>query len=1589
MSFYRLYSREGVCLDPNFEKLKNFDLLDDCRVVGLYTADTTTDIATSGATNLTYDSDSDTGCFRLSESGDHTDEWSNYIGLTAVFSSHQCGDSNATITGATYVDGSIPYTEICYSGVSDTQAHTCIIRKDNFNVTVTSGETTEKQIDLEKECCTGVFNFYWDEENEECKWCSKEDCKGGDLFKIILGSDQNAGAFFEEENDEDCHLEVEFDYLFKYKCDELYNCVTGSTANTIDSIFSLNVDVNIEKNVSDKTGFTGNYVTEHTEELYDVQNVVPYLNGNHNTGILFEGDNCDRVIENAKDDLGIYCGVINEDTFYSGWFHHKMTITNEAILSAITNEDIHVSFTINDWKCNFYVLADNIEINKKCEKEKKVTTTVTSCPGFDLERVEDNKKSWIANKDDKDRYFDFKDRFTDYDVDHHDLVINSKEIDLRFGIPYAVETKVKQYLESNPCLLEGTLSEVDCCCYCPVGYQNINGECVFEESVEAFSCFVPEDERFNLIENSGFTNSITGWTTTDGSVSATDNNWAWSSFSGGTAQYIGGEVGVDTNGQISQSALTVGHTYEVDFDFCVFKNTTTYLRDEVGYININYTSSTETGCFFTGDKRDESIWSKAIGQDFEFNCDNGNIETFSIISSEALTGGTNGDTKVCYSGSSGTGFTDCIDTTRTNTLITGYTSESYVPYFTFNDFLTVYVGNNSETFRFEDYGTGCTSTGITKTIEATGNGYLTFYVNTKDDHEVYIDNVNVTTVNTCPVYNVESITPAYVYGARGAYFYENITGLDYPLVDAQLNTQPFSRGFEDNSGETISAETNVVNTFWGSGITTTNGRLNDVGVWTSNQSGDWEPLNEWIGFSHCIELDRSRIYSIAIAGDDFFRLSLNNQLLVEIQNNWSDDEHSHKGWHVLPIELSAGKNLIEAEGMNTGDEAVIGIEIYSADTNVISGITSESQLQPYIVFSTENQIGTLYELGEDSGNYSCPDGYALDICDGNLVCTKIDRFPCDGGNCVEGCGDQDIDILSKIDNPVDSFVTIDDFRDELYQNLIDPRSRQTLSNYPLLRAVYDRYLNAEDHCGSGSSSFDYFQMENFSKLVGDYWIDLVEQFIPSTAIWGSTFLYGNTIFDNNKFDYRRYSLLTCCDDIHICPNDYYSAPAEDRCLNIDNTSASTGNTFYTITGVTFDNTIFNDFQYTESGTTFYEEVTNLPHPITDSGTTIVDASGNSVNVVYKDVNLWNGRLDEVGVWTTLQQGGDYYPQNEWFGFSYCLNLNEGRTYYIGIGGDDKVRFSVNHELIVTIDQNSSNYSDKNWFVFPYYFKSGLNILEFETLNDAAIASLGVEIYSSDTQTLTGVTQSNLSGHTIFNGRDRVGTEFELGENSGYSCPTGYTPNICSGSPVCTRIEELNTGSYSGKCETTNVTPLSKVGSEYVDVTQRDLSEILEPDQLAPHTTGITYMNSYDPLISYTADTTASTITNINIEDNFLNEFYVSGLTNNDIESFLLTATTSASTTVGPYFRRNDNFDYIFTGITSYLDVINTTSGSTTATTIGTVSGTTTYYSGLTFNAPECIEVDRPGVNCPYVYTVNMDVGSEFIGSVTKIPKQNE
>jgi hypothetical protein len=263
------------------------------------------------------------------------------------------------------------------------------------------------------------------------------------------------------------------------------------------------------------------------------------------------------------------------------------------------------------------------------------------------------------------------------------------------------------------------------------------------------------------------------------------------------------------------------------------------------------------------------------------------------------------------------------------------------------------------------------------------------------------------------------------------------------------------------------------------------------------------------------------------------------------------------------------------------------------------------------------------------------------------------------------------------------------------------------------------------------------------------------------------------------------------------------------CQFVDSVSATSYGTFLTaFTGS-------SSSSYNISGTAFYKNdlTGNIPYSLAVSGLSDADSVVITSDVVVSGNNLWaangsaaNGRLNNCGIWATQGAPANNPPFNEWIGFSKCINLTTTGIYSIGVAADNNARFKINGELFYDadiVDTSTFTY----WRVFEVTLSAGTNVIEMEGKNAGGFASFGAEIYQADITILSAMTTTTeLDRVTIFSTKDfryetngNIPVEFDLGQNSGYSCPTGYFLNKCGTGVTCSILVEsgctIPTGEY--------------------------------------------------------------------------------------------------------------------------------------------------------------------------------------------------
>lgn len=173
-------------------------------------------------------------------------------------------------------------------------------------------------------------------------------------------------------------------------------------------------------------------------------------------------------------------------------------------------------------------------------------------------------------------------------------------------------------------------------------------------------------------------------------------------------------------------------------------------------------------------------------------------------------------------------------------------------------------------------------------------------------------------------------------------------------------------------------------------------RLNTVGVWACDPSTGavgTNPIDEWIGFSVCLDVEQGGDYVVGMAADNRLRFRLNGAPTFTLG---SSATANFNYWWMNPITLASGLNIVELEGRNDGLVAAFGAEIYgpfAAGSTATDASMAALNYPDNLFWSTLDVIGQPFLTGQASG-YSCPDGYALNACEGEVLCTRIERVDC-------------------------------------------------------------------------------------------------------------------------------------------------------------------------------------------------------------------------------------------------------------------------------------------------------------------------------------------------------------------------------------------------------------------------------------------------------------------------------------------------------------------------------------------------------------------------------------------------------------------
>jgi hypothetical protein len=105
-------------------------------------------------------------------------------------------------------------------------------------------------------------------------------------------------------------------------------------------------------------------------------------------------------------------------------------------------------------------------------------------------------------------------------------------------------------------------------------------------------------------------------------------------------------------------------------------------------------------------------------------------------------------------------------------------------------------------------------------------------------------------------------------------------------------------------------------------------------------------------------------------------------------------------------------------------------------------------------------------------------------------------------------------------------INFKEFNENFWRYFIDVKTRMTISDgktggYPALQQIYLDYL--KNNCGD-NNQYTYSKMAKYAKSLGDHWIRIIEQMVPTTTLWTGGIKIENSAFHRDKFVYRCFDI---------------------------------------------------------------------------------------------------------------------------------------------------------------------------------------------------------------------------------------------------------------------------------------------------------------------------------------------------------------------------------------------------------------------------------------------------------------------------------
>ena len=104
----------------------------------------------------------------------------------------------------------------------------------------------------------------------------------------------------------------------------------------------------------------------------------------------------------------------------------------------------------------------------------------------------------------------------------------------------------------------------------------------------------------------------------------------------------------------------------------------------------------------------------------------------------------------------------------------------------------------------------------------------------------------------------------------------------------------------------------------------------------------------------------------------------------------------------------------------------------------------------------------------------------------------------------------------------DEINTLEEFKTLIFERLTNPITLRGVNHYNALQTLNNRlryrFLKYNE--------YSYENSMEVTRKIDKYWLDIVEEFVPSTSIWGSSIKISNNLFQDNKFIYKNFNITS-------------------------------------------------------------------------------------------------------------------------------------------------------------------------------------------------------------------------------------------------------------------------------------------------------------------------------------------------------------------------------------------------------------------------------------------------------------------------------